>query len=362
MSRSLLLTLALLSMVVLPMLTPALVSASLLMMAQTFAYAQLRARTAARREAFDAFWRPRLVAASLDEEPEPLPAPQNELERIWLLLLWNRLQRHLRGSAHARLNQSLRELHMQRHALHQLQRGTLAEQLSALECLRHLADPGYWKDVEPLVHDRSAAKSLAAAETLVALDAARALKLLLPLALHRHDWAHARLSILCQHAGKGATTPPLLEMLQGFSATSPAARQRVLSMVPCGEAAQLADWARRALDEDSADLPERLAAIGTLAILRDPADHARITTALAHPDAGIRLAAAWALGQQARKEDTPALLSLLGDRDWAVRQAAADVIAGLPWLDASALATLPHQVQDRYGSEALVRAISERSP
>src|SRR5690606_4193433 len=75
-----------------------LVSASLLMMAQTFAYAQLRARTAARREDFDARWRPRLVAASLDDEPEPLPAPENELERTWLLLLWNRLQRHLRGS------------------------------------------------------------------------------------------------------------------------------------------------------------------------------------------------------------------------------------------------------------------------
>ena len=96
-----------------------------------------------------------------------------------------------------------------------------------------------------------------------------------------------------------------------------------------------------------------------LGILRDPMDHARIALAARDPDPDIRLAATAALRAQATTMDVPTLLPLLGDRAWAVRQEAAATLATLPGMDDATLQVLAADVSDRYGREALQRAIAE---
>ncbi|HEY4555025.1 MAG TPA: HEAT repeat domain-containing protein, partial [Lysobacter sp.] len=61
-----------------------------------------------------------------------------------------------------------------------------------------------------------------------------------------------------------------------------------------------------------------------------------------------------------RPDDVPALLALLGDRSWWVRQQAADTLVALPRMALAQLEALLGEVGDRYGREALQRAIAAR--
>ena len=56
------------------------------------------------------------------------------------------------------------------------------------------------------------------------------------------------------------------------------------------------------------------------------------------------------------------LHTLLCDTSWAVRQEAADAIAAQPGLDRAKLDEMVDRVDDRYGQDALRRAIEERHP
>jgi HEAT repeat protein len=96
--------------------------------------------------------------------------------------------------------------------------------------------------------------------------------------------------------------------------------------------------------------------------LRDGTDRPRLSQALADADAGVRLAALKALGKQAALRDLDQLLALLPDPDWAVRQEAADAIAAQPGFDRAAVERIADTVADRYGRDALRRAIAERHP
>jgi len=73
----------------------------------------------------------------------------------------------------------------------------------------------------------------------------------------------------------------------------------------------------------------------------------------------VRQAALQALHKQARREDSELFLPLLADSSWWVRQAAADSLATLPGASTEALQQLLEQVHDRYGRDALRRAMAE---
>jgi HEAT repeat protein len=73
----------------------------------------------------------------------------------------------------------------------------------------------------------------------------------------------------------------------------------------------------------------------------------------------VRLAALQALHKQARREDSELFLPLLSDSSWWVRQAAADSLAAMPGATLEGLQHMLEQVRDRYGRDALRRAIAE---
>ena len=188
---------------------------SLLLMLQILVVAQAGARRHQRREIFRETWRPLLAAESLGMASQSPPqSPRRDDERRWWLQLWSQMQATLRGEAHARLNRLLCALELDRHALELLARRDMRGQLIALACLRHLADPAHWTLLESVLRSRSPIKALAAAEALVAIDPARAMRQLLPLAMRRRDWAQNRLGWLCRLAGPAAVTPPLAELLR----------------------------------------------------------------------------------------------------------------------------------------------------
>ncbi len=327
---------------------------TLLVMLQVMLLGELARRRASRRQQFNEQWRPFFALCSLGDE---LPAPVPTLPRgqqLWFLLQWNRTQLQLRGAARERMNRALVALGMDQQAL-VLLRGRVRSKLIGLTCLRHLADPAHWNDVQPLLVNRNVTVSLASAQTLIAMDATRAMQLILPAAVSRPDWALPRLASLCQQAGEQAVTLPLLIALSG---SEDPRRERLVPLLVHGDPRHAAPWARARLAEDAA--PEQLqVALRCLCELGDPRDRGRLLRALQHSHADVRLAALQALHKQARSDDSALFMPLLGDPSWWVRQAAADSLATLPGATPEGLQTLFRQVHDRYGQDALRRAMAE---
>nr|WP_198034475.1 HEAT repeat domain-containing protein [Halomonas sp. 1513] len=336
---------------------------TLLVMSQVLVLSELAARREVRRQAFIAAWRPHLAAWSMQAEESALPSPpRGRRERMWFLLLWSRMQRQLRGTARQRLNVLLERLGMLDAVVGLLESRAVHHRLVALTCLRYLADVAHWYAASPLLESRNAAVSLAAAQTLVAMDARRAMQRILPLIASRRDWALPRLEALCQQAGRDAVSGPLLEQLD----TPQGDTGRCVALLSWAEPSQAASWARRFLAEPPAsgewqghDVEARCAALRSLGELCDPRDRERLVAGLNSEAPTVRLAALAALRRQASAADAPLLAALLEDANWWVRQAAADALVSLPGMRSDKLITLLEGLNDRYGQDALRRAMAE---
>jgi hypothetical protein len=333
-----------------------LAAVTLLVMLHVLAISAWATHERRRREAFNRAWRPRLALAAIDEADFGASAPLRGRRRLWWLMLWNRVQRQLRGEATARLNRVLRRMGLDAHARRMLHRPGVRRRLVALETMRHVGDRSCWSDVEPLLQAGNPFVSLAAAEALVAMDAGEAMRRILPLALRRVDWGRQRVVALCRQAGPAAVTPPLLELLE---LASPAGVSRLVPLLSTADPARIAPWARTCALEDP-DPRDRLAAFQALDELRDPRDRELFIRGFGDPDPGVRLAAVTALSRQARAEDVDVLVPLLSDRSWWVRRRAADTLAVLPRVSEAQLQALLPAIEDRYGREALSRALAER--
>lgn len=177
-----------------------------------------------------------------------------------------------------------------------------------------------------------------------------------------------------RNAGREAVTQPLVDLLR--EPLPPWARARLLELLAHADPRTLAPWARAILerplpvdpparsgasaDADARPGLERIAALRVLAALHDPADRDRIVGSLRDPLGAARMAAIEALRAQVLPVDADALLMMLSDRNWAVRQAAADALVSMPGLAPAALSAMADGVYDRYGREALQRALAEK--
>lgn len=326
-----------------------------LVMLQVLLLSALSTRRQRRRKAFYALWRPQLALASIDDESCPLsPSPQGGY-RLWWLMLWNRMQRQLRGAAVQRLNGLLRRHGLQDYALQLLQHRGVRGRLVALETLRYLADVAHWSSVQPLARHGNSFVSLAAAHALVAIDPDRAMRWLLPQAMGRNDWSSQRVAGLCQQAGPAAVTGPLLDALERAGPTQMPA---LVPLLACAEPAQVAPGARHCLEQDvTCDLA---AALRVLAELGDPRDRPQLIAAFADIDPDVRLAAVQALRRLASAEDAEVLLPMLADPSWWVRQETADALVSLPRTSIEQVQALLPRVEDAYGRQALQRALATR--
>lgn len=310
-----------------------------------------------RRDAFNAEWRPRMGLASIDGEAWPdAPAPRGARKRVWWLMLWNRMQRQLRGESKNNLNREIRLLGMQKNAARLLHGHGAMRKLVALETFRHLAEAAFWDDVEPLCRERNPFVVISAAHALVAMDPGRAMRLVMRLAVDRKEWGIHRLGGLCKAAGPGMVTPALLGAL---NLAKPADCVRLAPLLAYANPVKSVAWVRATLPR--VRNPDILVpAIGVLAELGDPRDHGMIVANLSHENRDVRLAAVKALHRQARPDDIDLLLPMLRDTSWWVRRETADTLAAIPGLGAQALPALLQRVDDRFGRDELARAFGDR--
>jgi len=334
-----------------------LAAVTVLVLLQVLVLSTLATRQRRAREVFDAQWRPHMARASLDADvPRELPPPSGR-RRLWWLMLWNKLQRKLRGESTSRLNRLLLANALDGYALRLLRFPGVRNRLVALETLRHLGDRAHWDAVEPLARGRNPFVAFAAAQALIAMDAPRATRTVLPIALEGEHWGGQRLVALCRQAGRDAVTDALLDLLARADARALA---RLAPLLAFADPARAAPWARERAVGD-ADARNRQASLKALGELGDPRDKPLIVRSLHDEDPAVRLTAAQALRASADLSDIEVLLPALADQSWWVRREVADTLAALPRMDDGALQSLLPRVEDRYGREALERARAERA-
>lgn len=335
---------------------------TLVVMLNVLVLAELAARRERRRAAFARLWRPLLTAWSIGERAELPPLnPRRKEERLWLMLMWANLQRQLRGSTKEKLNAFFDHLALDAYVAALLDNRRAHRRLLALACLRHVGDERHWISVAPLVTSSNSVESLAAAEVLVAMNPDRAMRFLVPFYIQRRDWAYLRFKALCKQAGRSAAGPPLLEALKL------APHPRIVALLEWVAPVSAAQWARRSLLQLPASMElsneQRdavCASLRCLAELHDSQDRALIEKAFDHPLPEVRGEAVLALKRQASNADEEQFTRMLSDPNWWVRQAAADALVALPGIDGARLNALCEELQDRYGRDALRRAIAEK--
>lgn len=338
----------------------ALAGLTLLIMLQVLVLTELASRRERRRLAFTGDWRPRLAAWSV-EHGDALPwPPRGKHEEVWFMLLWLRLRRQVRGQSQQRLNALFEGIGMSGRVVRLLRGRGVHRRLLSLSCLQYLGNDRYWSDVLPLLDDPNPVMALTAAQTLVAMDPERAMQRVIPLVELRRDWAIPRLEALCRQAGPTAVSGPLLARLVEGEAPP----IRLVALLTWAEPNRVAPWARRFLigriDEQEGTDVSLCAALSCLGQQHDPRDRPLLLRWLEAESPQVRLEAVQALRRQAGPEDAPFLLERLTDSSWWVRQAAADALVELPGVSDADIAAWQQALTDRYGRDALTRAIAER--
>ncbi len=321
---------------------------------------ELASRRERRRQAFTAQWRPCLAAWSTahgDALPWP---PRGKQQEIWFMLLWLRLRRQVRGPSQQRLNALFEGIGMSSRVVRLLRGRGVHRRLLSLSCLQYLADSRYWSEVSPLVDDSNSVVALSAAQTLVAMDSDRAMQRVIPLVQLRRDWALPRLEALCRQAGPASVSGPLLSQL--VEGEDPPLR--LAPLLVWADPNRVAPWAIRLLAEGFSAQEGRevllCVALSCLGKRRDPRDRVLLLRWLEASSPQVRLAAVQALRRQAGPDEVSFLLERLADASWWVRQAAADALVELPSMADADIETWQQAVTDRYGQDALRRAIAER--
>jgi HEAT repeat protein len=305
----------------------------------------------ARSERRLARWRPVLAAVIAGDDPPAHEPAAAELRDV--LALWNQHAVAVKGPARERLAAWARGWRLEERAATLLERGSVRDRLLALATLGHLADRAYF--ILVLVHARLADPlvSLAAARALIAMDGAEAFVALRRELLEREDWPVARLlAAFREHRSErlAGLFADALEQASGPRLT------RMLQLAQAVPQERIAAQLRRVLESDA----ERETLVAALKLLADPRDAPLARRYAAHGEWVVRLAAVRALGRIATKPDLPVLCGALADPVWWVRQRAADAIVGLPYLTAPQLKLLQTIVADRFGADALARALAEK--
>lgn len=278
-------------------------------------------------------WRPALLEAILARDTPDLPRLRPG-EHVLFLRLWTYLQESLRGEASRRLNEAAGHLGIDAAARGLLLHGSRAEKLQAILAAGYLKDALAWTSLVHLVEGGDSLLAVNAARALVRIDPLRAATGLMPMLVARTDWDLGRVAGFLGEARQAfwllmARSIPVLRSEELPRALQLAETLRLQLPVPT---------LARLLQPGQPPGVVRAA----LRLSNNPELAAQVRHCLTHADPGVRELAARQMAWLAQPADVSRLTSLLDDRHWMVRMAAADAIARLPFLTSRELDDVEH--------------------
>jgi len=304
-----------------------------------------------RIEQFNARWLPVLEALE-HTIPHRLPKIRPGWQYFFLQLWSNRYEK-AGPAGRDNLLKLAADLKLDSIAASMLEESNGDHQMLAMRTLGHLkSDRGATILVELLKHPNPLF-SLLAARTLVRIEEAASLDLLMPYFVAKKDWQTNKILLILEVIDP-MTITPLLSNAVSFTPPSRLPRLiRLFTLMPSEDARS------NALELLEADTdPEIIAAC--LHYTNLPEDRPLLTEYLSHEAWIVRMHAVKAITPLLSASDIALLFPLLIDPAWWVRFHSARAIVMQPFADAWYLDKLDASLADRYAKDALQQARSRR--
>lgn len=318
-----------------------------------------RAAQARWNERLRRMWESQIATCAL-EPPVQLPLV-HPLHRPAFFALWNHYYDLLSGDALRNLQQLAASPQLRDYVNHALRHGSLRERIVAATTAGHLGDPAASTALQKLVNHHSPTLSLAAAKSLVEIDAAANLPSLLPLIAQRVDWPIASVATTLRGLGAEIIGGPLAHAVLHCAQQphEPQELARLLRLTEIARQDHIMPAIRVLFERGEVLNAEVLAACLRLILAPDDAHWAR--KYLAHSEWYVRVCAANALRRAGGNQDRAALTRLLTDAHWWVRYRAAQALAALPGVSAADIAQLRDSVSDGYARDMLNCVLAENA-
>lgn len=311
---------------------------------------RLRLRARERRAArVVAHWRPVVTGVLAGERPRDLP-PLARADEIDFFKLWLHFQASLRGEARASLNWLALDLGCDAIALRLLARGNRGEKLLAILVLGHLGQSRAASALEGAARTRDRLLAVHASLALVQIDPQLAARAMAPGLVVNAGWP-VREVVTVLSGARDECAPVLTSMLPMLE---PRQLPRLLQVMEGLRVPVAGRDLAELLKIDSVEVQT-----AALRIVADPVMRSAVLKAIGHEDWRVRMHAAKALGRVGRREDVPALVALLSDREWWVRYRTAQVLAGLPFLQAGEVRRIAQDSSDRFAGDMLRQVMAE---
>jgi HEAT repeat protein len=335
-------------------MTVASIAASLLLLLYTLELRFRRRLRERRRAGVIAHWRAIIAGAVTGAAGDAsVAAPKlRRAERREFLRLWVYTRSMLEGAAADRLIALARSVGLTEFVRAQARHSHLGTRLMAMQAQGYLRDADSFAELAAATDDTNTLVSITAAEALAAIDAPRAVALLIPKIAGRRDWPRTHVFKLLQRAGSAVISEPLYRCIRS------AADEDAAYLL------QFADIAEFDVRDALAGEILRSATNAELqaAALKVATGHApvpRLDELLAHSAWYVRMQAAKLVGRMGRMEDAGRLEKLLADEEWWVRYRAAKALVRLPGVTAAALEQMRIRQHDRYARDILGQAMAE---
>lgn len=307
-----------------------------------------------RRRAFLGVWREVFAAAVLSGEAareQALPS-LSRADRTDLLEEWNRARSIVAGTAVDNLIALAQRVGIPDLAAELLHRRRIQAQIVAVQTFGHLREAPRFDEIRELLDHSNTALSITAATSLVEIDPAAGIALVVPRIHQRRDWPKNKVSILLREAGSELISEPMYRAIR--SAANDDATY-LLQFAPLMES-EVRDALVEDLIRESNDPGVLTAALKLVSGFRGVP---RIAALTQHDAWFVRMQAAKVLGRVGQEEHISLLESLLDDPEWWVRYRAAQSITSLPFLGPNQLRKMRQRQKDRYAFDILQQAMAE---
>ena len=267
---------------------------------------------------------------------------------------WNHVHQTLGGHDDSGLQRVASEIGLESHLYLAIDHGNFHNRVMAIIALGYIKGCTHFDKLARYLDDRSTILSLSAARSLMHIDPARAVTLLVPHIVERSDWPQGGVAQILHDANPALVSKELSEVtLQANADVAP----RLIRFLADVSPAEAAPVIRRIL----ASPPDDHLVSTCLQVMTDPADLDLIRSLLAHERWHVRMQAAAALGRMGEAGDEQRLLPLLADPQWWVRYRCAQALSRLPHMEEHGMQRLRAMQTDRFACDVLDQVIAERN-
>jgi hypothetical protein len=325
---------------------------SLVLLAAVLVLRQVAQRRERNHMRAAALWR-RVLGEAMHAVPASPPAlPWRDMTGF--MDAWNELHDAPGGADNPGVREVAGQIGLAPKLERMLDRGNFHDRVMAIIAIGYLRSPSSFDRLAGLVGDASPIISISAARAMMRIDAARAVRQVVPQIESRHDWVDGGIAQMLHEAGPDAIKAELGAAV--LRANDDVAPRLVRFLAGVSEEAATPVIGRILAEPHDEHLVSTC-----LQVMTDPADLDKVRPLLTHARWHVRMHAAAAIGRLGGIADAAAMEPLLADPQWWVRYRTAQALEHLFQGDAARLERVRDAQDDRFARDILTQVMAERA-